>query len=295
MTMQVKLTNICDIETDGTEGLIPSNGLSFLIETEDKKILFDTGEKGSILINNMRLLKIDPNSFDLLVLSHGHWDHTFGIEALVNARTERDELVIMGHPNSFAKRRVAKLPLRIAAFFKYRIYNFGFPKLPEDVKEKLSFKPIVEPYELTPVLKTIGEISEWKEKPSKIDTLTIKLGKKYVKDELLDDLSLVLKTKEGIVVICGCGHAGVLNICARAKELYPDEEIKTIIGGTHLVALKTDEELDYVADKLEKEYNKPSLYFSHCTGKRAIKYLTKIFGEEIVKSFRVGNQLIFEC
>ena len=112
--MQVKLTNVCDIETDGTEGFIPSNGLSFLIETEDKKILFDTGEKGSILINNMRLLNIDPNSIDLLVLSHGHYDHTFGIEALVTARTEKSELVILGHPHAFAKRRVAKLPLRIA-------------------------------------------------------------------------------------------------------------------------------------------------------------------------------------
>ncbi len=293
--MQVKLTNICDIETDGREGLIPSNGLSFLIETEDKKILFDTGEKGSILINNMRLLNIEPNSIDLLVLSHGHWDHTFGIEALITARTEKSELVIVGHPHAFAKRRVGKLPLRIGAFFKYKWINFGFPKLPEEVKEKLTYKPITEPYELTPVLKTIGEISEWKEKSSKIDMLTIKLGNKYVKDELLDDLSLVLKTKKGVVVILGCGHAGVLNICARAKEIYPDDEIIAIIGGTHLVALKTDEELDYVADKLEKEYNKPSLYFSHCTGKRAIKYLAKRFGEEIVKSFRVGNQLIFEC
>lgn len=293
--MQVKLTNVCDIETDGTKDFIPSNGLSFLIETEEKRILFDTGEKGSILINNMRLLNIDPNSIDLLVLSHGHYDHTFGIESLITAQTEKNELVIFGHPYAFAKRRVAKLPRRVAALFKFRLYNFGFPNLPDDIKEKLSLQPITEPYELTSVLKTIGEISEWKEKPSKIDDLTIKLDKKYVKDELLDDLSLVLKTKEGIVVICGCGHAGVLNICARAKEIYPDEEIKSIIGGTHLVALKTDEELEYVADKLEKEYNKPSLYFSHCTGKRAIKYLTKRFGEEIVKSFRVGNILTFEC
>ena len=126
--MKVKLTNICDIETDGTEGLIPSSGLSFLIETEEETFLFDTGEKGSILINNMRLLKIDPNSIDLLVLSHGHWDHTFGIEDLVRARTEKSELTIIGHPNAFAKRRVAKWHLRIAAYLKYRWYNLGFPK-----------------------------------------------------------------------------------------------------------------------------------------------------------------------
>ncbi|MCK5144636.1 MAG: MBL fold metallo-hydrolase, partial [Candidatus Heimdallarchaeota archaeon] len=178
---------------------------------------------------------------------------------------------------------------------KYKIYNFGFPKLSKEISEKISLTPVTEPFELTPSLTTIGEIAEWKEKPSKIDKLTIKLDKKFVKDELLDDLSLILKTKEGIVLILGCGHAGVLNICLRAKEIYPDEDIKMIIGGTHLVALSEEEELEYVAKKLEKEYNKPMLYFSHCTGKKAIKFMTNYFGKEIVKSFRVGDILIFEC
>lgn len=293
--MQVKLTNIVDNTTQDNSDFIPSSGLSYLFEFEDKKILFDAGDQGMVLRHNMQLLDIDPKAIDTLVLSHGHWDHTFGIEALMNSRGDAPVLEIIAHPYAFKERRVTKFVLRILALLKYKIYNFGFPKLSKEISEKISLIPVTEPFELTPSLTTIGEISEWKEKPSKIDKLTIKLDKKFVKDELLDDLSLILKTKEGIVLILGCGHAGVLNICLRAKEIYPDEDIKMIIGGTHLVALSEEEELEYVAKKLEKEYKKPMLYFSHCTGKRAIKFMTNYFGEEIVKSFRVGDTLTFEC
>ena len=69
----------------------------------------------------------------------------------------------------------------------------------------------------------------------------------------------------------------------------------TILGGTHLVALKEEEELEYVAKKLEEEYDKPALYFSHCTGKKALKFFKERFGEDIAKPFRVGDQLIFDC
>ena len=293
--MQVKLTNIVDNTTQDNSDFIPSDGLSYLFEFEDKKILFDAGDQGMVLRHNMQLLGIDPKSIDALVLSHGHWDHTFGIEALMHSRGDAPVLEIIAHPYAFKERRVTKFVLRILALLKYKIYNFGFPILSREIREKISLTPVTEPYELSPFLTTIGEISEWKEKPSKIDKLTIKIDKKFVKDELLDDLSLVLKTKEGIVLILGCGHAGVLNICLRAKEIYPDEDIKMIIGGTHLVALTQQEELEYVANKLEEEYNKPLLYFSHCTGKKAIEYMTNYFDEDIVKSFKVGDSLTFDC
>jgi len=293
--MQVKLTNIVDNTTQDNSDFIPSSGLSYLFEFEDKKILFDAGDQGMVLRHNMQLLDIDPKTIDTLVLSHGHWDHTFGIEALINSRGDAPVLEIIAHPHAFKERRVTKFVLRILALLKYKIYNFGFPKLSREIREKISLIPVTEPFELTPLLTTMGEISEWKEKPSKIDKLTIKLDKKFVKDELLDDLSLILKTKEGIVLVLGCGHAGVLNICSRAKEIYPNEDIKMIIGGTHLVALAKEEELEYVAKKLEKEYKKPILYFSHCTGKKAIKFMLNYFGNEIVNSFKVGDTLSFEC
>ena len=293
--MQVKLRNIVDNTTKENSDFIPSSGLSYLLEFEDKRVLFDTGDQGFVLMHNMNMLNVDPKSIDCIILSHGHWDHTFGTEALMNARGDAPILDIIAHPNAFKKRRIAKLWRRILNLLKYKVYNLGFPKLSSKILIKLNFIEVIEPYKINSYLTTTGEISEWKEKPSKVDKLTIQLEDKYVKDDLLDDLSLVLKTKEGIVLILGCGHAGVLNICARAKELFPDQRILKIIGGTHLVALREEEELEYVAKKLENEYNKPELYFSHCTGTKAIKYMTNYFGRDIVKPFKVGDMLTFNC
>ncbi len=291
--MQVQLINVVDKEAEEDSDFIPSDGLAYVIEFEGRRILFDSGDKGTILMHNMNLLNIDPNTLEFLVLSHSHYDHTFGIEALLDARKEVETLRIIAHPHAF-QRRKAKFPLILKALLKYRMYNFGFPKLPKSKRKRLVFEPTTKPFEITPYLKTTGEIAERKEIACTIDDLKRKEGRRYVKDDLLDDLSLILKTKEGIVVICGCGHSGVLNICERAKELFPNQEIKTIIGGTHLVALTEEKDLEYVAKKLEEEYNKPLLYFSHCTGKRAIKYMTNYFGKEIVRPFKIGDILTFE-
>ncbi|NPD87520.1 MAG: MBL fold metallo-hydrolase [Asgard group archaeon] len=293
--MQVTLTNIVDNTVRIKDDYIPTSGLSYLLEIEGRKILFDAGDNGNVLIHHMKLLDIDPNEIELLILSHGHWDHTHGLRALMYQRDTKKKLKIIAHPHSFRKRRVAKFLLILPALIKYRMYNYGFPRLPKELQEMLILEPTVEPYEVTPFLKTTGEISDRKEKTSTIDKLKIKEGRRFIKDSQLDDLSLVLKTKEGVVLILGCGHSGVLNICARAKGFYPNDKIVSIIGGTHLVALKTESELEYVAKILEEKYDKPLLYFSHCTGKIALKFFEKRFGKETVKSFMVGDKLTFDC
>ena len=92
--MQVKLTNIVDNTADNDSEFIPSSGLSYLIELGGKTVLFDAGDQGHILVHNMNLLNIDPNSIDLLVLSHGHWDHTFGLKALMGIKRNLEKLKI---------------------------------------------------------------------------------------------------------------------------------------------------------------------------------------------------------
>ena len=293
--MRVTLANIVDNTVLINSDFIPTDGLSYLLEIEGSKTLFDAGGNGNVLIHHMKLLDIDPNEIELLILSHGHWDHTHGLRALMYQRDTKEKLKIVAHPHAFRKRRVAKFALILPALIKYRMYNYGFPKLPKQLQDRITLEPTIEPYEVTSFLKTTGEISERKEKASTIDKLKIKEGNRFVKDTQLDDLSLVLKTKEGLVLILGCGHSGVLNICARAKGLYPNDKIISIIGGTHLVALKKESELEYVAKTLEEKYDKPSLHFSHCTGKIALKFFEKRFGKELVKPFMVGDKLTFEC
>ncbi len=295
--MKVTLTNVMDNTVKINSDFFPTNTLSYLLELEGRKILFDVGDQQNILMHHMKLLEINPDEIEMLILSHGHWDHTTGLGAFLRSRDSSKKLKIVAHPHAFRKRRIANFLLTIPALIKFRMYNFGFPKLPKSLKDKIILEPTTDPYEITPFLKTTGEISisDRKEKACTVDKLKIKEGKKYVSDNQLDDLSLVLKTKEGIVIIFGCGHSGILNICARAKEFYPDSEIKSIIGGTHLVAFEEESDLEYVAKKLEDDYNKPLLYLSHCTGKKAIDFFTKRFGKEIVKPFMVGDKFTFDC
>ena len=144
--MQVRLTNIVDIETLTTKNFIPSSGLSYLIEFDNTKILFDTGDQRKVLRNNMQLLDINPETIDKVVLSHGHWDHTFGLPEILQAREKAPILEVIAHPNAFKKRRIADLKQRIHGLLKYRTYNLGFPKLSPDLQKRVILKPITEPY-----------------------------------------------------------------------------------------------------------------------------------------------------
>lgn len=110
---------------------------------------------------------------------------------------------------------------------------------------------------------------------------------------MLDDLSLVLKTKKGLVLICGCCHAGLLNVLNLVSINHKDEKIHAILGGTHMIAF-TRNEVIHVEDILESRYGKPQLYLNHCTGNHIIDQLKARFGENIVKPCHVGTQLSFD-
>ena len=111
-------------------------------------------------------------------------------------------------------------------------------------------------------------------------------------DPVIDDLSLVLQTEEGLVLITGCCHAGLLNTCARATQLFNDK-IKAVIGGTHMLEY-SEEDIGHVGGILEKVYGTPELYLNHCTGKRAIEQLRRKFGPEVVRDCHVGTELFFK-
>jgi 7,8-dihydropterin-6-yl-methyl-4-(beta-D-ribofuranosyl)aminobenzene 5'-phosphate synthase len=111
-----------------------------------------------------------------------------------------------------------------------------------------------------------------------------------------------LSTREGEVVIAGCAHSGILNICNYIKKTM-GKKIKAIIGGTHMVR-HTYQEVMHVADQLENVYGGPDLYLNHCTDKlpipfikktKAIDILKERFGKDKVKNCYVGTKITFEC
>jgi 7,8-dihydropterin-6-yl-methyl-4-(beta-D-ribofuranosyl)aminobenzene 5'-phosphate synthase len=291
--MKAQILNLYSNEKEMDSGLKNDHGQSFLISIGEEKILFDFGQKGPILLHNMAELLISPDAVTTLVVSHGHMDHTGGLPYFLEKRTKKETLPLFAHPN-FREEKIAKI-----LFMKKPL---GCPSLSQEQEKKLNFQLSKQSQQIAPFLKTTEEISERSEKDGvEPQALHWEHGQLVV-DPVLDDLSLVLSTREGEVVIAGCAHSGILNICNYIKKTM-GKKIKAIIGGTHMVR-HTYQEVMHVADQLENVYGGPDLYLNHCTDKlpipfikktKAIDILKERFGKDKVKNCYVGTKITFEC
>lgn len=291
--MKVQILNLYSNEKESGSRLKNDHGQSFLISIGDEQILFDLGQKSHLLLHNMTELKISPDDITKLILSHGHSDHTGGLPGFLDKRIKKETLPLFAHPD-FREEKIAKI-----LFIKKPL---GCPDLTQKQEEKLDFQLSKEPQQITSCLKTTGEIIVRNEKDGCEPIAMHREDGKLAVDPILDDLSLVLSTKEGEVIIAGCAHSGILNICNYVKN-STKKKILAIIGGTHMVRY-TPQEVEYVANQLENVYDFPDLYLNHCTDKlpipfikktKTIDILKKRFGQEKVKNCYVGTKITFEC
>jgi len=291
--LKVEILNLYSNVALPNSGLIGDHGQSFLIKIENEQILFDVGTKGKILLHNMKKLGVDPNAITLLIFSHGHYDHTGALPQLLDARTTNEPLKILAHPD-------AKLPRKmIIGFIKKNSINI--PKLTEEQQAKVKIEFDKAPRKITENIRTTGEITERPYKQGIEKEILRKIDGHYEVDKVTDDMSVIIETIEGQVVITGCAHAGILNICMHAKETS-NKPIKAILGGTHMVRYTRDEVLA-TAEKFVKEFDDPDLYLNHCTDKLPVKFLKKThtidilrakFGEKKIKNCYVGTKLTFD-
>ncbi len=288
--MDFKITNIYGNTSRTDKGYKSDYGNAFLIESGNKIILFDTGWKGNILLHNLRNAGVEPDSIDSLVFSHGHFDHTRGLEEFLKHRTSNKPLKIFLHPDAI-KPKNAKYIGKLILFLKLkeRFGNLGFTDLPANLKEKVIFEFITNRREIIPRLFTLGEISERNEKDATLFLLQKQDGR-WVQDKVMDDISLVCDTDKGLVLICGCCHAGLLNTLNKIVKTWPDKKIDTIMGGTHMMIYKK-KELEYISNILSEKYQSPKLYLNHCSGKNTISFFDQKFGKDISRPMHVGDFL----
>jgi len=289
--MDVEILNLYSNVAKPNSNLIGDHGQSFLIKTEKENILVDVGAKGKKLLHNMKQLGVNPNDISLLILSHGHYDHTKGLPLLLDARTTSEPLQVIAHPDVLLQRR---------AKFAFISIDTGFPKLTDEQQSKMKMIFEKNPRKINNFVRTSGEIIDRPYRQGTEPRLQSKINGNFVLDLVADDISVILETKEGQVIITGCAHAGILNICKQAKETS-DKPLKAILGGTHMARYEKEDVL-LTAEKLINEFDDPDLYLNHCTDKlpiaimkatKTIDILREKYGENKIKNCYVGTKLTF--
>ena len=286
--MKIKVTNLYNDITPTNSEFKSNHGQAFLIDTPDIKLLFDTGKSGKIFLHNMTKLAINPDDIGVIVLSHGHNDHTGGLFNLLKARTIKKQILLIAHPDIFLPKG------KFQSEKKTTIKNIGFSKIPEKSKNILNFHLTKEPFEITPYVISLGEINNRPFKEGISKSFVYNLNGKWLPDKIIDDLSLIIKTKNGLVLLCGCCHAGLLNTLLKVESLFPGIKINSIIGGTHMFQFSV-EEVDFVARRLKEKYFSPKLFLNHCTGNNTMDQLSEIYNNILVERCLIGNSLTFEC
>jgi len=275
----VKVTCVVDNTVGWGSSLWGEHGVAFLIEAEDgSRILFDTGQSGVVLLHNLAELRIDAREINALALSHAHRDHTGGLDALME---KCPGLPLHAHPNLFRER-----------FSRHgeEVESIGLPLTPESLAARAELCLSADPVEVASGIWTTGEITSRPEPEGRSAHHLVRQGDGWIPDPYQDDLSLVLRTAGGFVLLAGCCHAGLLNTLLHVRRTFGNE-IVAVAGGTHLVG--ADEAyVQHVATVLEREYDSPRLYLNHCTGDEARLALAIVFGKG-VRSCPAGAILSF--
>jgi len=258
------------------------HGVAFWIETPDGVLLFDTGQSGDVLVHNAKLMGIDFGCCDALALSHAHYDHTGGLERFFGL--SRPGIPLYASPDLFRERYV---------LIDGQARSIGLQLSQVNVSHRTHLYLSAEPQEILPGVWTTGGISERLDFEGRSPQHHIRVGDTWQPDPYQDDLSLVLQTSQGLVVVCGCCHAGLLNTLAHIRHSF-SQPLRAIVGGTHLAAAGPEALGHVVAELRERcEDHVPDLYLNHCTGERAHAALAQAFGEK-VNPCPAGKVLMFD-
>ena len=267
--MVVKLTTLTE-NTAGKVGLLAEHGLAILVEAHGRRILFDTGQS-TTAVHNARLLGVDLTAIDAIVLSHGHNDHAGGLkEVLREVGRGGREVTVVAHPAMWTPRYSVREGERPR-------FN-GVPYRREELESLgARFRLDTGPVALGPGITTTGEVPRVTPFERLDSALKVREGDAWQQDQLLDDLSLVVRAEAGLVVVLGCAHSGIVNTLLHARKVTGVERILAVVGGTHLGFGKPEQVEESV--RALREFGVGRLGVSHCTGLPAAARLASEFGD----------------
>jgi len=277
----MKITCIVDNAVQRSSPFWGEHGLAFLIETEAGRVLFDTGQSGTVLLHNLEVMGVDPATIDALALSHAHYDHTGGLPALL-------EHIRPGIP------LYANADLLRERFSRWEgePQSMGLSLTREELAARLTLRLSETPQEILPGVWTTGEITSRPEPEGRSARHLVREGDTFVPDPYRDDMALVLEMNNRLVLLCGCCHAGLLNTLAHVQRTF-ERSIAVIAGGLHLTSA-TAEHQQRVNKVLAEMESLQRIYPNHCTGETAFVSLLLTLGPYIVRPCPAGTQLDLE-
>ncbi len=257
------------------DALVAEHGFSLLVTVRkgavSRRLLFDTGTSPDGMTENMRRLDIDPGSVEIVVCSHGHFDHTTGLSGLISAVGPADMPVLI-HPHFWRRRRVlipGREPREIPSVSRNALAGVGFTIIEERQPSFLLDGSVL----------ITGEVPRVTGYEPGFPPQEAFLAGAWEPDPLvLDDQALIVHVAgRGLVVVTGCGHAGVVNICRYAQRLTGDLPLYAVIGGFHLNGPLFEPLIPRVLSDLEA-MNPQFVVPAHCTGWRAGFAMATRFG-----------------
>jgi 7,8-dihydropterin-6-yl-methyl-4-(beta-D-ribofuranosyl)aminobenzene 5'-phosphate synthase len=251
-----------------TEDGVGEWGFSALVQADGHQVLVDTGAAPETVLKNAEKLGVDLSGVRDVILTHNHDDHTSGLLTLRRAFNKRN-------PEALSRVYVGR------GIFWSRPSNKG---------EENSTIAVRSAYEATggkfievdgwqtifPGAWLTGPITrKYPEKNwSALGKVMTPTG--LVEDTIPEDLSLVLNTTRGLVVVTGCGHAGIVNILSQTEDKFAGQRVFGVVGGLHLFR-QTDAQLDWTSDKL-KSFGVENVLGAHCTGIEAVYHMRQRMG-----------------
>ncbi len=235
-------------------------GFSALLEAGGRRLLFDTGGRPDTVLHNAGALGHDLSSITDVVLSHGHWDHTGGLVALRRElRARNPDALSRAHvgPGFFVQRTRGGKPVSLSAAGKAEYEALGGTFVVHEA-----------PAELWPGVWITGPVPRKHPESNFARDFVAETPQGPARDEVPEDASIVLDGPEGLVVLTGCGHAGIVNTLEAARAVVRDAPVSAVVGGLHLHEAD-DATLEWTGEQFRR-LGVREILGTHCTGIEAV-------------------------
>lgn len=263
-----------------TEGLLSEHGLSIWIEADNKRMLFDTGQS-DLLLHNAAKLGVDLKSVDILILSHGHYDHTGGVSRILELNPE---VKVFCHPHVFKPRYSRHAEGKMKFIGMSRSACSSLNRISDNIYW------LTQPFQISKEAGITGPIPRETDFEGTGGSFYYDREGKYP-DPVTDDMAIWFKSNKGLIIISGCCHSGVVNTSEYALQISSQEKVRSVIGGFHLhnaSSGRIKKTVEYL-----KEKSIETLVPLHCTGKNAVELLNAELGETVFEG-KTGSRIIFD-